>query len=455
MALPLIAIVGRPNVGKSTLYNRLARKKLALVDDRPGATRDWRTAEASIADLHFTIADTAGLEDAEEDSIASRMLKGTEALLQRADALIFVVDGVSGLTPMDNFFADRLRKVGKPIILIVNKCENARSSAAGLAEAYRLGFGEPIIFSAEHAVGFDELYSAIDKTIGNKRGSMNEAIDDEEEDDEAEDVKSIKLAIVGRPNAGKSTLLNSFLKQERALTGPEAGLTRDSIAAEWMYKDRQFRLVDTAGLRRKAKIEDQLEKRATAETFRAVRLAHIVVLVIDGTRGFDKQDIAIARHVADEGRVLILAVNKWDVVNNKDDVRQQIDDKLQTSFSQIKDIPVVYISALQGQNLTKLMAVALEHFNRWNKRLSTGPLNRWLAVQTQHHPPPMVDGRNNNIKYMTQIKSRPPTFALWAGHSDKLADSYKRYLMNGLQTDFDLGGIPLRLLVKTGKNPYV
>ena len=471
-----LAIVGRPNVGKSTLFNRLAGKKLAIVNDTPGVTRDWREAEAHLHGMDFRVIDTAGLEEAFDDSIRGRMRQKTEAALDEANVILFMIDGRAGVTPLDEHFAQWLRKQGKPVILGINKCESMRASAAGVAEAWKLGLGDPIPLSAEHGEGLDDLHDALKPHFDDIReqedadeaddwtgatedfGGLDEIEGQEDYDFAAsiqeDDERPIKLAIVGRPNVGKSTLVNAIIGHERMMTGPEAGITRDAIAVQWMYQDRKIRLVDTAGMRKKGKIFDAIEKMAVHDTLRAIRLAQVVVLVLDGNMTMDKQDLLIAEHIMDEGRALVIAINKWDSVENKIEARKVIDDRILASLAQVREIPVVTLSALRGANLPRLMDAVLSVYGLWQGRVGTGKLNRWLAGMESQHPAPLVAGRPNRLRYITQIKNRPPTFAVWVSRPNDLPETYKRYLINGLRETFGLVGIPVRLLVRTSKNPY-
>ncbi len=464
-----LAIVGRPNVGKSTLFNKMAGKHLAIVDDTPGVTRDWREAEGDLFGQLMTIIDTAGLEESFDDSIQGRMRKQTEAALDMSDVILFVIDGREGVTPADEHFAAFLRRQKKPIILVVNKCESKKSQS-GLGESYSLGFGEPVPMSAAHSLGFDDLFEALSPFFPeeeeedegesvNKNNFDNlddiEGLEDyiftQEEDDPE---KPIKIAIVGRPNVGKSTLLNAIVDEQRVMTGPEAGITRDAIAVDWEYDGRKFKLVDTAGLRRRARVTDHIEKMSTEDSFRAIRLAQIVILVLDGNVALEKQDLQIAEHVISEGRALVIAVNKWDCVKGRSEVLDDIKHKLSTSMSQTKDVQFATISAKNGKNIDKLFYKALQTYEIWNKRVSTGGLNRWLASMESRNPAPLVSGRHNRVKYITQIKTRPPTFAMWVSKPKELPDSYRRYIINGLRRDFGIPSVPLRLLIRASKNPY-
>jgi GTP-binding protein len=463
-----LAIIGRPNVGKSTLFNRLVGKRLAIVDDTPGVTRDRREGEASISDLHFRIIDTAGLEDATDDSIESRMRMQTEQAVAGADVALMLIDGRAGVTPTDSHFAQWLRTQNTPMILAVNKCEG-KQAEAGLYEAYSLGLGDPIPLSAEHGLGIDELYDALvpfreqAEAEAQRAAHADDGLADgapladsgEEEDDKAVLSAPLQLAIVGRPNAGKSTLVNRLLGKERMLTGPEAGITRDAIASTWTSHGRDIRLVDTAGLRKQARVDEKLEYLAVNDTFRAIQYAQVVVLVIDAEQPLERQDLTIARKVVEEGRALVIAVNKWDVIKDKTATMARIKDRLQTSLQQIRGVRVVTMSALTGRGVDKLMPTVLEVFELWNTRVPTGALNRWLSRMLEAHPPPMGShGKRLTIRYVTQAKSRPPTFYLFSSTAVKLPESYLRYLANGLRDDFGLDGIPLRLHTRSGKNPY-
>ena len=416
------------------------------MDDRPGVTRDRRMGEGRIGALTFTVVDTAGLEDAPGDGLDSDMVDQTRRALADADAALLVIDARAGITPLDRHFARNLRRLATPLILVANKCEG-RAAEAGQIEALELGLGEPVAISAEHGIGIGELGDALiafapvpDTTTG-------------PDADEPAD-RAIQLAIVGRPNVGKSTLLNALVEDERVVTGPEPGVTRDAIAVDWSYRGQSIRLVDTAGMRRRARVVDPLEKASTADALNAVRLAQVVVLVLDGAAILDKQDLTIARHVVEEGRALVIAVNKWDAVGDQTAALRRLSDRLQTSLPQVRGVPTVTISALKRQRLDTLLDAVLSVYETWNRRIGTGPLNRWLEQMVSAHPPPMAKGRQVRLRYITQVKARPPTFALWASQSDALDSAYLRYLSNGLRDGFDLTGVPLRLLVRKGKNPF-
>lgn len=461
-----IAITGRPNVGKSTLFNRLVGKRLALVDDVPGVTRDRREGAAQLADLHFTVFDTAGLETAEADSLAGRMTAQTERALGDADAVMFVIDARAGITTDDEVFAETIRKCGRPIILIANKCEGA-AGMPGLLEAYKLGLGDPVPVSAEHGDGISDLYDAIvssspDRSVFDAPMDINDAyqawdLETETEEDEEPappPALPIQLAVVGRPNVGKSTLINRLIGEDRLLTGPEAGITRDSIAVDWQWKGREIRLADTAGLRKKARVSQKIEKLSAADSFRTIRFAQIVVLVLDANDMLEKQDLTIARQVVDEGRALVIAANKWDSIENKAEQLQLLRDRIEKSLPQARGVPVITLSALRGDKLDRLLDAVLRTFDIWNSRVSTSKLNNWLAGITAEHPPPLARGRRVKLRYMTQAKTRPPTFVVFTSIPEALPDSYMRYLTNRLREDFKLPGIPIRLHMRKGKNPY-
>ncbi|AWJ82744.1 ribosome biogenesis GTPase Der [Azospirillum sp. TSH58] len=460
-----VALVGRPNVGKSTLFNRLAGKKLALVDDTPGVTRDWRSAPAHVGGLSFTVVDTAGLEDVTDDSLEARMRRQTERALERADVALFIVDARAGITPLDRHFAALLRKGKTPVVLVANKAEG-KVGMTGLYEAFELGLGEPLALSAEHGEGMADLVQAlmpyappepeaVEKTTAPLKGEDGEElpVGDQPETDE-ERARPIQIAIVGRPNVGKSTLLNALIGEERVLTGPEAGMTRDAISVDWEWRGRKFRLVDTAGMRRRARVDAKVEKLAVADALRVVRMAQVVLLVVDANQILDKQDLTIARMVVEEGRALVIALNKWDAVDDRAMALRQVEDKLQAALAQIKGVEVVTISALQGKKLDTLLDSILSTYGQWNRRIPTAQLNRWIEGVLDHHPPPLVEGRRVKIRYATQVKTRPPTVALFVNKPLDLPESYQRYLIGHLRETFDLPGVPVRLLLRKQKNPY-
>ena len=469
-----VAIVGRPNVGKSTLFNRLTKKQLAIIDNTPGVTRDWREAEGSIMDRKIRVIDTAGLEEKFDDSIQGRMRRQTEAALKLADVVLFMIDGRDGVTMLDEHFGAWLRTQAKPVILLANKSDNDDIGDEARNDAYSLGFGDPIPFSVIHAIGIDELYVALtpyfpDEDAEDERYAnhslhwRNEELDDlegnedfdlEELIEKEDEAKPIRIAIVGRPNAGKSTLMNALLEEDRVITGPEAGLTRDAIAADYEWGGRRFRLVDTAGLRKKARVDNKIEEMAVADTMRAIRLSQIVIVMIDAQKMFEKQDLQIAAHVIDEGRSLVIAVNKWDLIENKPEVLDELKYQLETSLAQVRNIPFVPMSALRETGLDNLMKAAVSVYDIWNKRVNTGRLNRWLDKKVSSYPPPLVSGRPNKMRYIAQINIRPPTFAMWMYNPEELPDTYKRYLMNGLREDYGLEGVPIRLLLRKSRSRF-
>jgi len=440
-----VVIIGRPNVGKSTLFNRLVGRRLALVDDPPGVTRDRREGAGRLSDLEFDVVDTAGLEEAFDETLQGRMRRQTERAVEEADVVILMTDARAGVTPVDRAFADWLRRTGKPIVLVANKCE-ASAAEAGLLEAHSLGLGEPVAISAEHGEGMAALFAAL---------VPFEAAEDEKGRAPQDEAQPVQLAVVGRPNVGKSTLINRLIGEERLLTGPEAGITRDSIAVPFDFRGRALRLVDTAGLRRRAKVTEKLEKLSVADSRRAIQFAQVVALVLDGQDLLEKQDLTIARQVIEEGRALVIAVNKWDLVADKKQARQRLADRLQTSLPQVRGIPVVTLSALKGQNLDRFLEAVLSAYDVWNRRVPTAKLNEWLERMTEIHPPPVSQGRRIRLRYATQVKTRPPTFAVFASRPGDLPDSYMRYLVNGLREAFDLVGTPVRIHLRKGKNPYV
>jgi len=440
-----VAIVGRPNVGKSTLFNRLCGKRMAIVHDLPGVTRDRKEAFGQLGDIPLKLIDTAGLDENKDDPLMEGMRTQVEQALHMADVILFMIDGREGVTPLDTSFATLLRRAEKPILLLANKCEG-KGGVQGVAEAWGLGFGEPIPTSAEHGLGLESLYEGL---LPFYKGPLTE------QEEEEEEIAPLQLAIVGRPNVGKSTLLNQLVGHERVLTGPEAGVTRDAIAIEWMYKGQALRLIDTAGLRRRAKVTEKLERMAAGESLSAVQYAQVVILVIDATQPLEKQDLHIASQVIEEGRCLVLALNKWDLISNKQELLNHLIARLTTALPQVRGIPLVPLSALTGKNKEKLLDAVLSIYAIWNQRVSTSKLNRWLEGLVAHHPPPLVSGRRIKIKYLTQIKTRPPTFVLFSSKSTELPDSYARYVVNGLREAFGFEGVPLRLSVRSGNNPYV
>jgi GTP-binding protein len=437
-----VAILGRPNVGKSTLFNRLVGRHAALVDNAPGVTRDRREGAGSIADLEFRVIDTAGLEEAAPTTLAGRMRAQTESALALADVVLLLIDAREGITEADRHFGGWLRRSGKPVVLVANKAEG-RAELGAVGEAYALGLGDPLPLSAAHGEGFAELYDRLRALASSP-----------EEEAVASAERPLQLAIVGRPNVGKSTLVNRLLGEDRLLTGPEPGITRDAIALEWRWHGRAIRLVDTAGLRRRARVEDRLERLSVADALRAIRFAGTVVLVLDALQPFERQDLTIANLVAEGGRALVLAANKWDAVGDKNAALRRLRDRITASLPQLQGVALVPISGLSGSGLERLMTAVIAADAVWNKRLSTPALNRWLAAVEERHPPPLVGARRLRLRYITQANTRPPTFALFASRPGELPDSYRRYLVNALRQDFDLPGTPIRLMLRKGQNPY-
>lgn len=469
-----VAIVGRPNVGKSTLFNRLVGRKIALVDDTPGVTRDRREAEGRIADLRFRVLDTAGYEDRTDGSLEDRMRQQTETAIREADVILFMIDARAGVTPLDERFAQVLRKAGKEVHLIANKAEG-REAEPGLMEAYRLGFGEAVALSAEHGLGLADLHAIVSKAVDKAEAEAEagaEVLDEDlrpevdvdlpEDDGSSEEGPALRwnprrylnVAIIGRPNAGKSTLINRMVGEERLLTGPEAGITRDSIMVPWEWEGRIINLVDTAGIRRRARVTEKLEKLAVGDALRSIQYAEVVVLLLDATIPFEKQDLALADLVEREGRALVIAVNKWDLVEDKNTALASLREACERLLPQLRGVPLVTISGLQGRNIDRLMGAIFAIEKKWNTHVSTARLNRWLAGMIEGHPPPAVSGRRLKLRYMTQAKMRPPSFIVFASRPEALPASYARYLVNGLRDAFDMPGTPIRLWVRGGKNPF-
>jgi GTP-binding protein len=444
MPLPTVAIVGRPNVGKSTLFNRLVGKRIALVDDRPGVTRDRREGEANLLGLDFRVIDTAGFEDEDPQTLPGRMRQQTEAAVREADAALFMIDAREGVTPLDEEIGRWLRAETTPVVVVANKAEG-RVGQDGAYEAYRLGFGDPVTISAEHGEGVADLFAALRSHV--------EREDVEAEPDE-DGERTLSLAIVGRPNAGKSTLVNRMLGEERMITGPEAGITRDSISLNWEWNGRAVRLVDTAGLRKRAKVEDKLERLSAADTKRAIDYAEIVVLLLDATRGLEAQDLKIASQVIEEGRGLIIALNKWDVAENASSLFNGVKAALTEGLAQLRDVPLLTVSAITGKGIDTVLQVAFDLREQWTRRVPTGELNRWFADAVDANPPPAPKGQRIKLRYITQVTSRPPTFVVFGNRTDELPESYRRYLLNAMRRDLKLGPVPLRLDFRGRTNPF-
>ena len=457
--LPQVIIIGRPNVGKSTLFNRLVGKKLALVDDQPGVTRDRRFGEAHLLGLDFTIVDTAGWEDDDPETLPGRMRAQTEVSLEGATAALFVIDSRAGLTPLDEEIARWLRTVDVPVILVANKAEG-RSGDGGIYESFALGLGEPVAMSAEHGEGVADLFEALLPHIErNDAGAASLAEDELEDEDNPSG--PLKLAIVGRPNAGKSTLINRLLGENRLLTGPEAGITRDSIAIDWQWQDpksgevRDIRLIDTAGMRKKAKVVDKLERLSVADARHAIDFSEVVVLLLDATQGLEHQDLKIASMALEEGRALIVAINKWDVAEDPSSLFNGIRSALEDGLAQVRGVPLFAVSAMTGKGLDELLAAAFELREAWSRRVPTSALNRWFDDALAANPPPAPGGKRIKLRYITQAKTRPPTFVLFGTKLHDLPKSYERYLVNGIRKTLGFGAVPVRLLLRSPKNPYV
>jgi GTP-binding protein len=440
-----VAIMGRPNVGKSTLFNRLVGRKIALVDDQPGVTRDRREGEARLGDLRFRIFDTAGLDDIKGDSLEARMSAQAEMAVDDSDVVLFVFDARAGVTPTDREFAGRVRRRGKPVILVANKAEG-RGHEAALHEAYELGFGEAFAISAEHGEGLDQLYDAL-------LPYTEEAAKLEQEGDDRGD-GPLRLAIIGQPNAGKSTLVNTILGEDRMLTGPEAGITRDAISSEFEWRGQKIKLWDTAGIRRKSRVVGKIEKLAVSDALRAIRFAECVVVLIDASLPIERQDLSLCDLVAGEGRAIVLALSKWDLVEEKQKKLKEVQSDLEDVLPEIRGVPVVTISSKQEKGIDRLLENVLKAMERWNSRITTGQVNRWLESAIERNPPPAPSGRRIKIRYATQASARPPTFAIFGNQLSKLPQSYIRYLMNGLRESFDLKGVPIRFSLRGGKNPF-
>lgn len=446
MPLPTVAIIGRPNVGKSTLFNRLVGKRIALVDDRPGVTRDRREGDAYLLGLNFRLVDTAGFEDEDAQTLPGRMRVQTQAAVDMADVALFVIDSRAGLVPLDEEIARWLRGSKTPVVLVANKAEGS-SGDGGFYEAFSLGFGNPVALSAEHGEGLADLFEAL-------RPHLDREDVEADEEEEVAEGGPLKMAIVGRPNAGKSTLVNKMLGEDRMITGPEAGITRDSISIEWEFEGKPVRLIDTAGLRRKAKVEDKLERLSAADTAHAIDFAEVVVLLLDATRGLEAQDLRIADQIFTEGRAMVIALNKWDVAEGQSALFNGVRAALDDGFAQVKGVPLLTVSAATGKGLDVLLKVAFETRDAWSKRVPTGELNRWFERSLEANPPPAPGGKRIKLRYVTQIKSRPPSFVIFGTRVDQLPESYRRYLVNSIRRDLGFGAVPVRLTFRAPKNPF-
>ncbi len=439
-----LAIIGRPNVGKSTLFNRLTGKQSAIVSTLPGTTRDRRKGEAVLGGMCFSVIDTAGLEETTSDVLEAQMMAQTERAVDEADIVLLLLDGKEGVTPLDRHFASWLRRKKISIILGVNKCDSKKAEAC-LAEAYELGLGSAVALSAEHGHGLATLYDAL--------FAFNAKEEDPQGEEGGED--HLRIAFIGRPNVGKSTLLNTIVKEERTIAGPQAGITRDAIEIEWLYRGKKMVLVDTAGIRKKARITDALEKSSVADSLNAIRYAHVVALLVDATQGIDRQDLSLAGHVIEEGRALLVAANKWDAIVDKASTLKAIRERLESALPQARNVPVIPISGRDGTNLPALMACVLSLYEKWNMRISTARLNRWLESALERNPPPLSGNRRIRLRYATQIKTRPPSFVLFSSSNvNRLPESYLRYLLNDLRGTFEFAGIPLRLHIRKAENPF-
>lgn len=445
--LPVVAIVGRPNVGKSTLFNRLVGKKLALVDDRPGVTRDRREGEAHLLGLDFRVVDTAGYEDEDPDTLPGRMRRQTQSAVDMADVALFLIDSRAGIVPLDEEIARWLRESETPIVLVANKAEG-RSGEQGVLESLALGFGDPVQLSAEHGEGIADLFEALLPPI-------EAATEDDVEEEEVDEANApLKLAIVGRPNAGKSTLVNRMLGEDRMITGPEAGITRDSIAIDWEWQGRPVRLIDTAGMRKRAKVQDKLEKLSVADALHAVDFAEVVVLLLDATLGLEAQDLRIADRVLEEGRALVIALNKWDVSEQPSKTFNGVRAALDEGLAQVKGVPLLTVSAATGKGIDQLLQAAFDTREAWSRRVPTGELNRWFERAVEANPPPAPGGKRIKLRYVTQAKTRPPGFVLFGTRVDQLPTSYQRYLVNGIRRELGFGAVPVRLTLRAPKNPF-